>query len=121
MRAGLARRAVLASVIGVLVVSGCQYNTEIGAVNRCGEPVEVDVVSSKSSVDDGPAGEKLDPGERDYIRGVPEDKDSVYVMVRREGAERFVTRSLPVDDLSDPPKGADYDEEVVVSGTLCPG
>lgn len=109
-----------AAVLGTLLLAGCQYNTEIGAVNRCGGPVEVDVVSSKESADDGPAGEILEAGERAYVRSVPESKDTVYVMVRRPDAQRVVTRTMPVSELSDPPDDADYEKEVALTGALCP-
>lgn len=116
---GSMARAVVA--LGCLVVAaGCQYNTAIGAVNRCGEPVEADVVAQRESTDDGPAGEILEPGERDYVRSVPESTDTVYVMVRRADGGRVLTRSVPVAESAEPPDGEDYDREVVLTGGLCP-
>ncbi|UYM05883.1 hypothetical protein [Solicola gregarius] len=120
VRTALAFRLLAATAVGAVSLAGCQYNTEVGAVNRCGEAVEVDVVSSKASADDGPAGDVLDPGERGYVRSVPESKDTVYVMVRRPDATRTVTRTVAVADLADPPEDADYEVEVALSGSFCP-
>ncbi|HLR83428.1 MAG TPA: hypothetical protein VK059_00685, partial [Nocardioidaceae bacterium] len=102
------------------VLAGCQYNTEIGAVNRCGEVVEADVAAQRDSVEDGPAGEVLEPGEQGYLRSVPESKDEIYVMVRRPDSERVMTRTVAISGLADMPDDSDYEKEVVLSGDLCP-
>ncbi|MDN5855596.1 MAG: hypothetical protein L0K86_22705 [Actinomycetia bacterium] len=104
----------------LFVVAGCQDNTAIGAVNRCGETVEADVAAQQESVEDGPAGEVLDPGEQDYLRSVPESKDEIYVMVRRPDSGRVMTQKVAISDLSGMPEDSDYEKEVVLSGALCP-
>lgn len=107
-------------VVAVVALAGCQKATDVGALNRCGETVEADVVSKKELADENPAWSTLDPDERESVRAVPEHADSVYMMVRRPSSEQIVHKTIAMSDLADPPDDVDYEKEVVLSGDLCP-
>jgi hypothetical protein len=89
----------------------------VGAVNRCGYPVEAraDVVTDTSV-----GWSRIEPEQRVNIVDVSETATQLYVDVRRSENAEPLHLVVDVADLPEPPEGVDDDVEIVLEGDRCP-
>lgn len=98
-------------------VTACQRSQSVGAVNRCGYPVEAraDVVTDTSV-----GWSRIEPEQRVNIVDVSETATQLYVDVRRSENAEPLHLVVDVADLPEPPEGVDDDVEIVLEGDRCP-
>lgn len=110
-----------AVLFGAASASGCNEATNIGALNKCGVPVEAEAASRARQHSETINFDRLDPGQRGYLKSVTESASRVFVWVRASGAETLpVPFEVAVSSLAEPPDGSGYDLEVVLEGDWCP-
>ncbi len=83
---------VVAVVLTIATLSGCQEDLEVGVVNLCGEPVEVDVNDASGAA---PIWVALSPGKADYVAGLSEDPDWIYLQSRLEKSAKVGQFEVP--------------------------
>jgi hypothetical protein len=110
-------------LIGALVLAtglclgGCQEALTVGAVNRCGAEVEIQLDTVREATTqwitlrDGGGGSVADVGE---------GAETLYVNVRTPGAAGVRSFEVPTASLEPPPAGVDYEAQLVLKGDRCP-
>lgn len=112
-------RGALVSAIMMLSIAACQRSTTVGALNNCDLPVEVRAASRSSSVAEV-RWKTINAGKRSHVVGVVEGRQALYVDVRSGTDGQIEQFEVPMDQLANPPKDADYEAELVLEGDRCP-
>ncbi|MEV1143908.1 hypothetical protein [Micromonospora sp. NPDC049799] len=113
---------LLAGTAVLLAFTGCQRALNVGAVNRCGHPIEIVGDSASELRQSGWV--SMGEGQRWYVLSAAESTDRLYVWVRRPDAQQPMRFEIAVAELPRPPADATsetrIDREIVVEGDRCP-